>query len=410
MNILYVNHYAGSLKLGMEFRPYYMSRDWQKAGHKVLIVASSESHVRASRPDVQTNFKNEVIDGVSYLWCKTPKYNGNGVGRVINIFAFLFRLLQKTPYFVKNFKPDAVIASSTYPLDIFPSWLIARLSGARLIYEVHDLWPLSPMEIGGMSKYHPFIMLLQLAENFGYRHADKVVSMLPNALDHMLSHGMKRSKHVYIPNGIDLNEWEISGEVPQTLLEKINRDKTEGRFTLAYLGAHGVANALENLLEAANILGQEKISIYLVGSGPEREKLIALAHAQGLSNVQFIEAVPKTSIPSITGMFDGLYIGLKNQSLFRFGISPNKIMDYMAARKPIISAIKAGNDPVTEADCGFSIEPENPRVLADAILKLSNTHESERIQMGLRGRAFVEKNHDYRELSSRLAKVLAPES
>ena len=409
MNILYVNHYAGALKMGMEFRPYYMSREWKKSNHNILIVASSESHVRAKQPVLGNSFKEEIIDGVNYLWCKTPKYDGNGIGRVINIFSFLFRLLQKLFFFLFKFKPDVVIASSTYPLDIFPSWIIARLSGAKLIFEVHDLWPLSPIELGGISKWHPFMMLLQFGESFACRMSDEIVCMLPKAKEHLQQHGMRPEKFTYVPNGIDVDEWRSheSSQCLQELKAEIENAKSDGYFTIAYLGAHGVANALDNFLSAAEILKDQKVLFFLVGNGPEKDNLIAIANKKNLTNVRFVNPIKKDEIPSVTNKFSCLYIGLQRQSLFRFGISPNKMMDYMAAGRPVISAIEAGNDPVTDANCGLSIIPENPQLLAEAIRKIAQMNAEQINTLGSNGKRYVESHHDYRVLGQKFLDAMS---
>ena len=193
MNILLINHYAGSPKHGMEFRPYYLAQEWVKAGHHVRIVASDFSHVRSHQPrrksDGSTTW-HESIDGVDYQWIATPEYKGNGVSRGRNIAAFLARIFFSSRQIAEDFRPDAVIASSTYPMDIWVARRIATLANAKLVFEVHDLWPLSPIEIGGMLPSHPFIRLCQIAENSAYRDAELVVSMLPNVAMHALQKGL----------------------------------------------------------------------------------------------------------------------------------------------------------------------------------------------------------------------------
>ena len=177
MNILLINHYAGSPRDGMEYRPYYLAREWVRLGHRVLVVAASHAHVRAQQPLLAgRSRRNETIDGVEYSWLKTPPYSGNGVGRIRNMLAFLHGLYRQGRQLAQSFKPDLVIASSTYPMDIWP---------AQLVFEVHDLWPLSPMELGGLSRWHPFIMVVQAAEDYAYRRADVVVSMLPKVRAYM---------------------------------------------------------------------------------------------------------------------------------------------------------------------------------------------------------------------------------
>jgi len=171
----------------MEYRPYYFAREWVHLGHQVQIVAASYSHYRAKQPQVgKLTRLDETIDGILYTWFKTFTYSGNGIGRVFNITSFIGRLFREGRHIARMLKPDIVIASSTYPMDIWPAHHIASIINAKLVYEVHDLWPLSPIELGDMSKLHPFIMLVQAAENYAYHYADAVVSILPRVRDYMI--------------------------------------------------------------------------------------------------------------------------------------------------------------------------------------------------------------------------------
>jgi len=189
MRILIINHYAGSPKMGMEFRPYYFAQEWLKLGHDVFILAADFSHLRKENPKITSDFEVQNIDGIKYIWVKTPEYDGNGIKRALNIFSFTKKLSAKAKKIANVFKPDAVIASSTYTSDNWPAHKIAKIAKAKYVYEVHDLWPLSPMELGGMKKTNPFIMLMQRAENFAYKNADAVASMLPKTLEYMKKHG-----------------------------------------------------------------------------------------------------------------------------------------------------------------------------------------------------------------------------
>lgn len=397
MNILLLNHYAGAPKYGMEYRPYYLAREWVRLGHQVRIVASAQSHVRSRQPDMQgADRQDEIIDGIHYTWLKTPTYSGNGIGRVRNMAAFVLRLYSEGRQLAQAFKPDLVIASSTYPMDIWSAQRIAKLAKAKLIFEVHDLWPLSPMELGGMSKWHPIIMLVQAAENYAYRHADVVVSMLPKVRAHMESHGMAAHKLHIVPNGIDPGEWSEEGQaLPMSVVEKLIQLKSEGFAIVGYAGSHGVANALDTLLGAADLIAEEKVAFVLVGGGPDKLALQQQAIALGMSNVHFIDPVLKEQIPSLLQWFDVAYIGWRRQPLYRFGIAPNKLMDYMMASRPVLHAVEAGNDPVAEADCGLTVQPENPQAVVDGVRRLLALSADERKAMGQRGRAFVLENHTY---------------
>lgn len=407
MNIMLINHYAGSKKHGMEYRPYYMAREWVKLGHAVSIVAGSVSHVRNQQPDMRGKVTGECIDGIRYMWLQTPGYHGNGVRRVLNIVSFVRRLSNLGKNLANEFRPDVVVASSTYPLDIYPAYNIAKSASAKLIFEVHDLWPLSPIELGNMSKWNPFIMVMQMAENHAYRVADRVVSMLPKACNHMKDHGMAPHKFNYIPNGIVVEEWENdNATLPQQHFEVLDKLRQKGRFVVGYAGAHGLANSLHSLIEAASLIGDQPFSIVLVGQGPEKEALQRMASDLKLTKIVFLPPVSKSAIPELLDFMDALYIGLQRQPLFRFGVSPNKLMDYMMSATPVIQAIEAGNDLVAESGCGISVPPENPKAVAEAIIKLMNMTPIERRAIGLRGKDYVLANHDYRFLAQQFLTVM----
>ncbi len=401
MNIFLINHYAGSEKHGMEYRPYYFAKEWVKKGNNVCIAASSFSHVRIVQPDVKTKITSEVINEINYCWIKSPRYKGNGVKRFINIISFVTSLFRYSNFFEKKFSPDIVIASSTYPLDIYPAYRLAKKTGAVLVYEVHDLWPLSLIELGGMSKYHPLIVLFQLAENFAYRNSDKVVSILPNALSYMEQHGLKKDKFIYIPNGINIEDWHNEQNITVDKIERLLELKNNGQFLIAYTGAHGIANALDAFIKAASKVKHLPIKLILIGDGPEKEKLISLAESLNSSNVIFMEPVSRNAIPNILEKMDVLFIGLQNKPIFRFGVSPNKLLDYMTAGKPVIQAINAGNDLVTEAGCGITVEAENTNAIAEAIIQLFQMTQEEREKIGLAGREYVTRFHSYEKLANK---------
>ncbi|MEZ5082130.1 MAG: glycosyltransferase family 4 protein [Bacteroidales bacterium] len=405
MNILLINHYAGSPKLGMEFRPYYLSREWQKAGHDVTILAASFSHVRTIQPRVSRSFSEEFIDGIRYVWIKTPAYSGNGVKRMLNMMSFVFTVWKKANYISKKYKPQVVIASSTYPLDNYPARRIAKVSRAKHVYEVHDLWPLSPMELGGYSPKHPFIFIMQKGENYAYKYADHVVSMLPKTREHMMDHGMASEKFNYIPNGINIEEWENQEEIPSEHLKLLQVLQKEKKQIVAYVGGHAISNALDVFIDSIKLLQNENIAFVLVGSGAEKNKLVEKARDLGLKNIYFLPPVPKNSIPQLLSFMDILYIGWKKQPLYRFGISPNKLMDYMMSAKPVIHSVAAGNDIVKESGCGISVEPENPEEIARAINLILKLSETERLVMGKKGKEFVIKNHNYKTLANNMLNI-----
>lgn len=399
MNILLINHYAGSNKHGMEYRPYYLAKEWTRLGHQVTIIASSISHLHNKRPVVTGNYTKDIIEGINYFWLKTPEYQGNGMRRVINMLAFSWLLCKYKKKIIKECQPDVIIASSPHPFIIYGAAKISDIAKAKLIFEVRDLWPLTLVELGGISTRHPFIQLMQWTENYAYRRADRVVSLLPKAQSYMQEHGMQTKKFKYIPNGIDIGEWqENTKPIPLIYQELLNGLKDKRKFVIGYTGTHGIANALDYLIDAAVLLKDTPVTFILVGEGPEKGNLQKKVNQLELTNVIFLDPIEKRSIPSLLAAMDALYIGWRKEPLYRFGVSPNKLIDYMMAGKPVIHSIEAGNDLVKESTCGFSTPPEDPRAIAQAIKSLMTLNSQELEEIGLKGKEYVKANHDYRVL------------
>ena len=398
MNILYLNHYAGSPALGMEYRPYYLAREWVRMGHAVRMVAADFSHVRARQP--QTG--RERIDGIDYLWLPTPRYQGNGLGRVRNIWAYCRQVWARANALIAEQRPDVVIASSTYPMDIWVARRIARKAGAVLVFEVHDLWPLSPIELSGMSPNHPFARLCAWAEKTAYRDADVVISMLPKVQDYMASRGLDVRKLTIVPNGIAPEDWQNEpAPLRQDVAALVAVARARGHVVVGYAGSMGLPNALDHLLDAAALLRQQPITFVLVGDGHERRRLVQRLQDEQLDRVHWFAPIPKPQIPSFLAELDVAYIGWQRVPIYRFGIAPNKLMDYMMAGCAVLHAVEAGNDPVVESGGGLSVAPESPQAIADGLLLLAEMPHAEREQLGQAGREFVEAHHTYPVLARR---------
>lgn len=410
MNILLINHYAGSPSLGMEFRPFYLAREWVRRGHRVRIVAASFSHVRARQPQVGKAPTIEAVDGVEYCWLPTPPYRGNGAARLWNIWHFVWPLWRGAARLAAEFRPDAVVASSTYPMDIWVARRIAnhvRPKPARLVFEIHDLWPLSPIELSGMSRWHPFAMLCQWAEHTAYRDADVAVSILPCVQQHVEAHGLAPSKLALVPNGISPEDWAGEPEpLRADVAAVVAAHRRAGRTVVGYVGSMGVPNALDTLLDAAALVRQQPIGLVLVGDGFERERLSRRLLEERLDNVCLCAPIPKRQVPAFLKAVDIAYIGWRRVPIYRFGIAPNKLMDYMMAGCAVLHSVEAGNDLVAESGCGLSVPPESASAVADGLLRMAAFTPEQRRDMGARGRAFVLAHHTYPVLAQRFLEAV----
>ena len=405
MNILLINHYAGYPEIGMEFRPFYLAKEWIKNGHQVTILSASFSHLRKKQPKINNNISKENIESIEYIWFKTPEYQGNGIGRIKNMLTFVKLLRNNAKKIAEEQNPDVVIASSTYPMDVWAAKKIAKIAKAKLIFEIHDLWPLSPMELGGFSKFHPFIMMVQYFENYAYKHADSVISILPKTKKHCQKHGLKSEKWHHIPNGIVIDDWDNVEEIPKRHKEELQKIQNSNKKIIGYAGGHAISNSLDTFIEAAKLMQNDnKYFFVLVGNGVEKNNLIS--QAAELENVLFLDSINKLAVPDLLKYFDYLFIGWNKSPLYKFGISPNKIFDYFMAQKPIIHAVEAGNDILKDANAGLTIAPKNPEAIVKAIIDLSNLSNDEIIKLGENGKKYVLENHDYRILSKNFIEVL----
>jgi glycosyltransferase involved in cell wall biosynthesis len=394
MNILFINHYNGPNEYCSIGRTTYFAREWAKLGHDVTIVGASFSHAFFKYPQFSGSRFVQLEKGVRYVMLKTPKYEGNSIGRLINIFTFLLQLWRWQKWLAGSFKPDVVIAGSAHTLDCYPAVRLARRCGALFVREVRDLWPLTLTDLGGYSEWHPLVLFFRSAENFSYRHADLIVTTLPNSREYMQEHGLKKDgRWIYIPQGVDFYTHE-EGALPEVHRELLERLNEKGIFILGYAGSIGLANCLDTLIETANIIQDMPVAFVLIGRGAEKENLQKKADQLGLKNVYFLPRIPQNCVPGFLNKVSSAFISWKKRPLYRYGISPNKLMDYMSAGKPIIHAVQASNDMVAESGCGISVPPEDPSAIAGAIREMMSMTPRALAEMGKRGREYVMRYHD----------------
>lgn len=395
-----VNQYAGSPIHGMEFRHYYLAKEFVKAGCNVYIISGSYSHLFKQEPNIRGNFTFEDIQGINYCWVKIPPYGkSTSLGRFMNMLKFMF-MLNKLPLDRLN-KPDSIIVSSPSLFPIVRAKRWAQKFNAKLFFEIRDIWPLSLKELAGVSSFNPLIFMMRQFEKFAYKNSDYIISVLPGGYLHLKENGVQLNKISCIPNGIDLDE--VSHPMP--LEKSIDEQLPQNKFIVGYAGSIGVSNALDWFIHAAIALKDNKeIAFVIFGNGAEKEKFIQLS--KGCENIQFYDPVKKEQFQSLLNRFDVCYIGWKNDALYRFGISANKLFDYMYSAKPIIHSVSAYNDPVKDAKAGISIPPENTEEIINAILKLKNMSNSERKELGGNGRAYVLANHSYKALAEKFLQFI----
>ncbi len=403
--VLIINFYAGSPSYGMVFRHYYLAREWAEKGIDTTILASSFSHLRKVNPDIGHDLQETEVEGVRFSWIRENSYVGNGLGRFRAMMDFSWKIRRLAREIAEKYSPDVIIASCTNPIDTYAAQKIAELSGAKLIHEVRDLWPLTLELMYGFSKFHPLCVAMQAAENSFLKHSDYVVSVLPNAGDYMVSHGMAPEKFRFIPNGISEEEWRDAPEVPEDIARVFRDLKEQGKFIIGFMGSHTDSYSLSYLIDAVQKLGDPGICAVFVGGGREKAGFIEQSKSAMAENFIFLDQVEKKYIPAISAEMDALYVAGKRQNIFRYGVAMNKMFDSMMSGRPILYAIDAPNNYIREYGCGVSCEAENTTALMEGITTLRNMTEEERSSMGEKGRQAVLEHFTYRTIAEQFMEL-----
>lgn len=400
MRVLVVNQYAVDASQPGGTRHYSLCRELIRRGHDVKLMASSFNHGtgrddRLGRSEV---WRNETCGEVPFVWLRSPAYRGNGFARLWNMLSFAKRVWSGTGL-AREWQPDVVIGSNPQLFAAWASNRIARKLHAKFVLEIRDLWPQTFVDMGAFGRYHPFVLWLAWIERVLYRRAERVISLLPLAADHVEARGGDRSKVVWIPNGIDIE-----------MLPPVTAPPDDGVFTIMYAGSHARSDGLEVLLDAAGRLlrGPHAASIrfVLLGDGSEKSVLLERAHRENLCNVSFLDPVPKSSLFTTMAVADAFVVLLKDLPLYRYGASFNKFYDYLAVGRPTVVAASIPNNPFVESGAGLCVAPGDAAGIAGACVELLQMTPQQRNAMGAAGRAYVETYHSCEHLGEQLESVL----
>ena len=397
MNIWILNHHALTPDMSGGTRHYDFAKELIKRGHSVTIVTSSfhYSKYKEMKEYGDKNYLQENIDGIDFIWIKTPHYFGNGISRVKNMLSYTYKVLNIIPKLdLKD--PDIIIGSSVHLFAVYAAHRLSKKYHTPFIMEVRDIWPQTLIDMG-ISKWHPFIISLAWLERYLYKKADRIISNLPYAYKH-IEKFVSKNKFSWISNGVALDN-----------INYVEKTKTD-KFTISYTGAIGVANNLALLVNVADRLKDQKdIFFRIVGDGAEKLKLKELVKLRKLRNISIEEPVAKNEVSEILQSSDVLFLSLIDSPLYRFGISLNKLFDYMASGRVILFSGNSKNNPIKDANAGYSIEPDNLDQLKQTILTIYNLQQDERNNIGKKIRKYAEENYSITVLTDKLEKLLEDE-
>lgn len=390
MEIWIFNHYAIGPNSGGGTRHYDLSKYLVKNGHHVKIFASSFDHQTRKENHLFNGelYKKEVHDGVEFVWIKTHAYKGNDHNRVINMLSY-FRNAKKVSKMIDG-KPDLVIGSLVHPLAAYLGYIVSKRKKSLFYFEERDLWPQSLIDLGKVTKKNPVIYFLYKLEKHLYKKADKIIVLFENAENYVVSKGIAANKVLYIPNGIDMNRLNTNQAKLPSELEKYfetHKDKN----IVVYTGTHGLANNLDTVLDAAKEIDY-KTQFLFIGDGPNKEKMIKRKADENINNVYFANPVTKDLIPTILQKSSIGLLPLKHSPVFKWGISPNKLFDYMSNKLPVILLCDIENSPLQQANGGFVLKNDFKNEL---VKLLNNIGQHDLKTLGENGFNFVKDHHNW---------------
>lgn len=400
-----ISKYALPPEYGAQHRLFKLSEEFNKKGFSSIVISSSTNHL-ADLPHQKELFKKVTIKGHPAIFIKGILFKSSLAKRrvlswvIFELYLFFFLL---GPYKRYTSKPDIIIVSSLSLLTIMNGWIAKKIFRAKLIFEIRDIWPLSTVLVAGYSEKHPLVRLLRAIEIFGYRNADAITSPLENLSEHIDNSINAPYLFFYIPHGFDVDSIKaqpLSSEFLQSYIPK-------NKFIIGYIGNIVKAYDLETMLKCAEFLERKHPNIHflVLGDGNHKEQL--MADAAHLSNITFIPRIPKSQVASFLARCHIVTNYLIPKPLFRYGVSPQKLIDYMMAGKPIIMSYTGFPSLISKIGCGEEVEAGNIKELTEVFIKYSRFNEEELKSIGDKGRKYLLKNLSWESIAERYLKVIS---
>ncbi|MDY4747309.1 MAG: glycosyltransferase family 4 protein [Candidatus Fimisoma sp.] len=408
-----VNHYAIPPSYGGLNRHFYFSRELKKKGVKTKIITSSKIHNSNINliQDAEL-FREKMVDGVEYTFVKTGNYKGNGLKRIFSFIQFPVNVYRTMKRLSSEELPDVIYASSP---ELFATWVaikFAKRIKIPIVVEIRDLWPESVVAYSRFTKNNPIIKALYRLEKWIYTKADSLIFTFEGGIDYIKDKNwdverggtVDLSKIHYLNNGVDFEEFQRNSNEFKVMDTALDSDN----FKVVYTGSVRRVNSVHLIVEVAEQLNREAINdiVFIIyGDGTEKERLINKCKDEGLTNIFFRDRIEKKYIPYILKKADATIFVGEPDPMNKYGLSLNKLFDYMAAGKPVISNIETKHDIILKYGCGIVATNGGKKEIRDAILSLRDMDKASYSKM-CDNALKASKYFDYRHLTNILYDVL----
>ena len=384
MKVIYFAEHFTTPKLGGAVRPYQMAERLIANGHQVIMVCGGDRKMfNLPETDKKSIYRGDV-DGIDVIQISLPYSNNDSVGKRAVTF---LKFAHKAMGIALREDYDLLFATSTPLTDGLPGIVAKWLRRKKFVFEVRDLWPELPKSLG---MKNPFLLWgMSVLEKRSYHAADACIGLSPGICEGIKRRSQKGKRIIMVPNGCDLDLFSPSTEKP-SVIPGVKSTDTVAVFT----GAHGIANGLDAVLDMAAVLktrGRDDVKLVFVGEGKMKSHLVERSKCEGLDNCIFLGQMPKKELNEVMKRADIGLMVLANIPAFYYGTSPNKFFDYIASGLPIVNNYPGWlADMINENKCGIAVEPENPDLFADAVIKLAENPEL-RKEYGANGRKLAER-------------------
>ena len=349
-------------------RTFEHTREWVDKGHKVTVITCAPNFPEGKVFEGYNNkwLSKQKIEGINVWRVKTYISANEGfIKRTIDFISFMLSSLF-FGLFIRNV--DVVIGTSPQFFTVISAWALAKLKGVPFVFELRDIWPASIAAVGAM-RGSWIINILEKLELFLYRQADLIISVTHSFKSELQNRGVSADNIKVVLNGVDVSKYKPLPEKDKEFSEKYH---LQGKFVAGYIGTHGLAHALDSIIEAAELLkAEDDIRVVFAGGGADRSRLERLVATRGLSNVVMIPRQPKENMQKIWSLCDVSLVSLKDTPLFSTVI-PSKIFESMAMSLPIIISVPQGEATqiIRTQKAGLVIPPENSNSLSEATLNI----------------------------------------
>jgi glycosyltransferase involved in cell wall biosynthesis len=406
--IWFFNHYSQPIEYYPHERTFQYASKMINQGYNAFIFCSSTVHnSNINLSNSKERFFVTSSSNINYIVLKTRNYKGNGISRVFNMLEYTIKLFLS---YKKIQRPELIVATSVHPFACYAAIKIARKLKVKCVIEIADLWPESIVAYGLASKKNLFVRFLYLLEKYIYTKSDILIFTMRGGLDYIenqknLSHITKKNKIHTINNGVDLDKFDFNSK---NYIYTNPSYTTPSSFKVVYTGSLGEANQIFLILKTAKLVSafNANISFFLFGDGPQIGEIRSYVIDNNLNNVFLMGKVDRKYIPSILIQSDLNVITIKESSIIKYGMSPNKLFEYAASGKPILVNCESSYDLIKEFNCGVISKSNNPDGLAQSILDIKNMNEVEYKKISYNARKMAEY-FDYKNTTQRFSEIIA---